>query len=557
MTDTRKEQCKYTQRWGALDTEFSPWRRRYMDLSDAFLPVSGRFLQEQRNQGTKDFNDIYDSTVTQALNTLAAGLMAGMTSPARPWFRLSTTDPDLAQYESVKIWLNGLTVKMRAIFAASNTYNTLHQMYGELGLYATAATIIDDDFENVIHHHGLTAGEYRLATDDKGNVNTIYRHFMMTPAQMVRKFGRDNCSTQVQNLYDRGTLDASIPICHVIEPRSDRDPAKRDRLNMEWRSLYFEKGANNPDKYLQEGGMRDFRVLAPRWETWGGDTYGSLSPGMIALGDSRQLQHQQLRKAQGIDYMVEPPMVFPSAAKVNQVNLLPGGTSFVDATTAQGVRSAFEVNLRLDYLLADIQDVRGRIKSVFYVDLFQLLAQNDRGRMTATEVAELHEEKLLMLGPVLERQHNETLDPLIEITFNRMLRAGLVPPPPPELEGHELQVEFVSILAQAQRAIGNNGIDRFVVSLGQIAALKPEVLDKFNADEWADVYSDSLGVDPNLIVGDKDVALVRQQRQQQQAAAQTAAMSNSAADTAQKLSQTDTSTQNALTGILGNLTGYT
>lgn len=557
MADTTTKRNKYVTRWGQLDTEFSPWRRRYMDLSDAFLPVSGRFLCDQRNQATKDFNDIYDSTVTMALGTLAAGLMAGMTSPARPWFRLSTTDPELAKYESVKIWLAEVTLKMQAIFASSNTYNTLHQMYSELGLYATAANIVDDDFDNVIHNQVLTAGEYRLAVNDKGIVNTMYREFSYSVAQTVKKFGRDNCSEAVKNLYDRGTLEANVPICHVIEPREDRDPTMRDPKNMQWASCYFEKGAENSEVYLRESGMNEFRVLAPRWATWGGDTYGSMSPGIIALGDSRQLMHEQFSKAKGIDYMVEPPMVAPTGAKINQVNLLPGGTSFVDMTNQQSLRTAFETNLRLDYLLNDIQDIRQRVDNVFYVDLFKMLASSDRGQMTATEVAERHEEKLLMLGPVLERQHNECLDPLIELTFNRMVRTGLVPPPPPELQGRNLQVEFVSMLAQAQRAIGTNGIDRFVMQLGQVATFKPDVLDKFNADEWVDRYSDMLGVDPSLIVADKDVAIIRQQRAVQQQSAAMAATANSAADTTQKLANADTSGNNALTGIMQNLTGYT
>lgn len=546
---------KYLQRWGALDTEFSPWRRRFMDISEAVLPVSGRFMNDKPNEAKKDFNNIYDSTGTQALGTLAAGLMAGMTSPARPWFRLSTPDPELMKFAPVKLWLNDVTRLMQSVFSRSNTYRALHQVYEEEGAYGTAASLMMDDFDTVIHHNVLTAGEYRLATDYKGNVNTLYREFQLTVAQLVAEYGKENCSVTVQNMHTSGNLDAYIPVVHLIEPREDRDPSKRDALNMQWRSLYFEKGCDH-DKYLRESGMRDFRVLAPRWATWGGDTYG-ISPTMVALGDIRQLQHQQLRKAQGIDYQVKPPLIFPTSAKGNMVNYLPGGASYIDTTNAQAVRSAFEVNLNLQYLLEDIRDVRERINAVFYVDLFKMLAMNDRGQMTATEVAERHEEKLLMLGPVLERQHNELLDPKIELTFTRMVRAGMLPPPPPELEGVDLQVEFVSMLAQAQRAIGTNGIDRFVMSLGQVAAIKPEVLDKFDSDEWADVYADMLGVDPNLIVADKDVAIIRQQRAQQQqavAAAQTAEMMAGAAN---KLAGADTSGQNALTDVTSMFSGYT
>lgn len=543
------------RRWSALDQDFSPWRDRYREISDSILPVSGRFLSNERNRGDKAFNSIYDSAGTRALSTLSAGLMAGMTSPARPWFRLSTPDPALMKFEPVKLWLHEVTRIMQSVFARSNTYRSLHSMYEELGAYGTAATIMLDDFDNVIHHFTLTAGEYRLATNYKGEVDCLYRQFQKTVAELVKEFGIGNVSTTVKDLFTRGNLDAYVEVVHLVEPREDRDVTKRDPLNMRWKSVYFEKGRDE-DKYLRESGFKNFRVLAPRWMTYGGDTYG-ISPAMMAIGDTRQLQHQQLRKAQGIDYKVRPPLVMPTAAKNNPNNFLPGGVTYTDTTNPQGVRSTWEVNLNLADLREDIIDVRERIRESFYTDLFRMLAGTDRGRMTATEVAELHEEKLLMLGPVLERQHNELLDPKVEMTFDRVVEAGLVPPPPPELEGADLDVEFVSMLAQAQRAIGTNGIDRFVMSLGQIAAVKPDIIDKFNADEWADVYSDMLGVDPALIVADKDVAIIRKQRADQQAAMQQAAMAEQAAGAAQKLGSVDTSQPNALTDITRQFSGYT
>jgi hypothetical protein len=455
------------------------------------------------------------------------------------------------------VWLNDVTRILQAIFSRSNTYRALHTLYGEIGLYGTGASILMDDFDNVIHHFTLTAGEYRLATNYKGEVDCLYRECSKTVAELVKEFGREACSGAVQRMYDSGNLETYVPIMHVIEPRADRDPTKRDALNMPWRSIYFEKSADNPEKVLRESGFKNFRVLAPRWVTYGGDTYG-ISPAMKALGDVRQLQHQQLRKGQGIDYMVNPPIVLPTSAKNGLVDTLPGGTSYIDTASPNAIQSAFAVNLRLDHLLADIQDVRQRINEAFYKDLFKMLAMNDaqRGQMTATEVAERHEEKLLMLGPVLERQHNELLDPKIELTFTRALEAGILPPPPPELHGHELSVEFVSMLAQAQRAIGTNSVDRFVMSLGTIAQFKPGVLDKFDEDQWADQYSDMLGVDPSLIVASDKVALVRQQRAKQQQAAQSAALAESASKSAANLAGADTTGKNALTDVMSNLTGY-
>ncbi len=544
------------QRWSALKNERSSWITHWQEISDYILPRSGRFFISDRNRGEKRHNNIYDNTGTLALRILAAGMMGGMTSPARPWFRLTMGDKQLAESANVKRWLSDVTMLMLSIFARSNTYRALHSVYEELGSFGTAATIITDSYERVLHQHPLTAGEFAIATDYDGTVNTLYREFEQRVGAVVAEFGRANVTDTTRRMFDDGNLDAWVPIIHAIEPRVERDIRKRDNLNMPFRSVYFEPGARD-GKVLRESGFRSFPALCPRWAATGGDIYGN-SPGMDALGDIKQLQQEQLRKSQGIDYMTQPPLQAPSTMKSRDVDMLPGGVTFVDtATQNAGIRSAWEVRLDLGHLLADIQDVRERIRGAFFADLFLMLANSDRRQMTATEVAERHEEKLLMLGPVLERLHNELLEPLIDQTFERIVRAGLLPPPPEEMQGSELRVEFVSMLAQAQRAVATNSVDRFVGNLGVVAQMKPDVLDKFNADEWADAYADMLGVDPSLVVPDQQVALIRQQRAQAQAAAAMAQQANMAADTAQKLGQVNTGGDNLASDVISMFSGYT
>jgi hypothetical protein len=203
--------------------------------------------------------------------------------------------------------------------------------------------------------------------------------------------------------------------------------------------------------------------------------------------------------------------------------------------------------------------VRERIRGAFYADLFLMLSQANVSNMTATEVAERHEEKLLMLGPVLERLHNELLKPLIDIVFRYMIEAHIVPTPPQEMQGMELNVQFVSMLAQAQRAVQTNSIDRFVMSLGTVASLgKPEVMDKFDADQWVDNYSDLLGVDPHLITADDKVALIRKDRADAQAKAAAAQQGVAMADAGAKLGTiaTQGGASNVGADVMNQFSGY-
>ena len=545
---------KLFTRWGMLKTERATWWAHWQEITNYLLPRSGRYFVQDRDKGWRRHNNIYDNTGTRALRVLGAGMMAGATSPARPWFRLGTADPELNSYQPVKLWLQDVTQRMQVVFQKSNTYRTLHQMYEELGAFGTAASIVLPDYQTAIHHYPVTIGEYAIAQDYQGKVCTIYREFEKTVGEIVKEYGYNNCSTVVKNMYDRGSLDQWIRLIHAIEPRADRDIRKKDAKNMAWGSYTFEVGGN-PHTFLRESGFKEFPALVPRWATAGGDIYGN-SPGMEVLGDVKQLQHEQLRKAQAIDYQTKPPLQVPTSMKNRDVETLPGGVSFYDGQTA-GIKTAFEVNLNLQHLVGDIQDVRERIRGGFYADLFLMLANATDTRMTATEVAERHEEKLLMLGPVLERLHNELLDPLIDMTFTRMIEAGLVPPPPPELQGMELNVEFVSMLAQAQRAIGTNSVDRYVANLGAVAGFKPDVLDKFDSDQWADVYADMLGVDPKLIVPSDKVALLREARGKAEAAKAQMEAAHTMSESARNLGTVQTGPDsNAAMDIMNQFSGY-
>lgn len=521
-------------RFAALKNERSSYDSHYQTLARNVLPRTGRFNVTDRNQkGGQQQNNIIDSTATRALRTLAAGMMSGMTSPARPWFTLRTPDEELNKNHSVREWLQTVTNTMLRIFNKSNTYNALHSIYRELGLFGTAANFVSPDFDNVIHNYTATVGEYVLATDNRFTVDTIYREIQITVDQAVGWFGKDVLSQQRQNAYDSGKGDQTMNILHAVQPRLSRDPTKRDSKNMPFQSLYIEQGGPE-DAILQDSGFRRFPAMCPRWDITSNDTYGS-SPGMDALGDILQLQQEQFDKAKAIAFKANPPLQIPTSMRERDADLLPGGASYYDAAgPGMGIRTAFDVNLDINELREDIQDVRQRINAAFYADVFLMLANSTDTNMTATEVAERHEEKLLMLGPVLERLHNELLQPLIDATFARIMETGIVPPPPEELQGMDVQVEFVSMLAMAQRAIAVNSTDRFVANLGSIAAIKPNILDRFDEDGWVEHYSEVLGVDASLIVPMEKALLIRESRAKQQQAQAQLAASNAAADTAKK-----------------------
>lgn len=537
-------------RHATLWAERGRWLDHWRDISRVLQPRLGRFLVTDVNKGDRRNTGIYDNTGMRASRILAAGMMSGMTSPARPWFKLSLADKELAEQGEVRTWLHLCGSRIREVFNASNVYRGLHAGYEELGLFGTWSTLLEDDFDTVTHMVPFTIGEYAIGVNEKGRPNAFAREFPTTVDQLVEKFGKENCSVTVQNMYDNHKLDSWIPVKHVIEPnRYSAGEGPRDNRKMKFSSIYYE-AAGNHSKPLRESGYTSFPILAPRWATTSQDIYGH-GPGMEALGDVRQLQHEQLRKGQGIDYMANPPITVPTAYKDAQHHRLPGGVLFSD--DPQKIRSAFDVRLDLQHLLGDIQDVRERINNAFYVDMFLMLANDTRSGVTATEVAERHEEKLLMLGPVLERLHDELLSPLIDRTFERCARVGILPPPPEALRGMEVNIEFVSTLAQAQRIVSAKGMDRLLGTLGSISAIWPEARDKIDIDQVIDDYGDMYGVNPEIIVPDDKVAEIRQQRAAQ-AQAQAAGMA--AAEGAKAAKDASAADPDKVREVMGMFQGY-
>lgn len=548
----------YEQQLGVLKSERGSFDSHWRDLADWIMPQRVRFAPSDRNKGDKRRQNIIDSTAGFAVRTLQSGLHAGLTSPARPWFKLGTPDPELGEFGPVKEYLHLATMRMRAIFQQTNLYNSLPVVYGDLGVFGTAAMSVVADDLDLFRTFPYPVGSYVLGMDGRGRVCVFMREYELTVRQVVEQFGGkdgkpakigqrinwENIAPATKALYDEGNHNHPIEIVWAVAPNPMADARKPSAKYFPFTSCYFERGedANRHGKILRESGFRSFPIMAPRWEIVGEDSYGRDCPGMIALGDVKQLQIQQKKKAQAIAKMIDPPLVGPVALRTQKTSLLAGDITYVDQREGMsGLRSIHEVNLNLEHLVQSEAQTQYRIQRALYEDLFLMLAQSDsRGGVqpiTAREVAERHEEKLLALGPVLERTNDELLEPLIDRVFEMMEMEELLPPAPEELRNVNLKVEFVSIMAQAQQLVGVVGQDRFLQTIVPLAQTVPSVVRKVNWNQMVDNYGEMLGLDPRIIIPTEVAEEAEQKAQQAAAAAQGAAVAKDAAAAAKSVSE--------------------
>ncbi|ASV27118.1 MULTISPECIES: portal protein [Klebsiella] len=545
--ETLKEQLQKQQ--AQLTNDRSSFDPHWRELSDFINPRGSRFLVTDVNRDDRRNTKIVDPTATLAARTLSSGMMSGITSPARPWFKLATPDPDMMDYGPVKLWLEVVQRRMNEVFNKSNIYQSLPLLYASLGNYSTGAMAVLEDDSDVIRTMMFPIGSYYMANSARGSVDTCFRKFSMTVRQLVMEFGLNNVSDSVKGMWDSGNYESWIEVIHAVYPNIDRDTAKLNSKNKPVKSVYYEVGGDS-DKLLRESGFDEFPIMAPRWEVNGEDVYGSSCPGMIALGQVKALQLEQKRKSQLIDKATNPPMVGPSSLRNQRVSLLPGDITYIDQVTGQdGLKPAYLVNPNTADLLADIQDTRQIINSAYFVDLFMMLQNINTRSMPVEAVIEMKEEKLLMLGPVLERLNDECLNPLIDRTFSIMARKNLLPPPPDVLQGMPLRIEYISVMAQAQKSIGLSSLSSTVGFIGQLAQAKPEALDKLNVDQAIDAFAEMSGVSPTVIVPQEQVEQVREQRAQQQQQQQMVAMGMAAAQGAKTLSEAQTEDPSVLTAL--------
>lgn len=545
----------FTDRFASLKNEAEQWKPAWQDIQTYICPTKGFFDDTPNHGRTINHKKVVNGHATKALNTLSSGLTSGLTSPSRPWFRLGLADHDLAEFEPVKEWLAGVQMRMMAVYSKSNIYGVLNSVYGEVGGFGTGACIVLPDYKDVIRGRNFTTGEYFLGTGADNRVNAFARKIYYTVGQLIEEFGLENVSEQVKIAYNaastQGTnIDKWVTVCHLVEFNDKRIDDGRGRFhNKSFRSLYWEEGSPT-DTFLRVTGFEEFPILAPRWDTTTtADIYGR-GPGWDVLGDVKMLQKMEIAKLKALDKVVDPPL--QADASVEEVNTLPGGVTRSSAMVPNvGARPLFQIQPDFTMIENSISKTEYRISEGFYANLFMMIAQSDKTSMTAREIVERHEEKLLMLGPVLERLESELLDPLIDRTFSIMLRAGLIPPPPEELQGADLKVEYVSMLAQAQKMVGTAAIQQLAGFAGNIAAVYPEALDNLDPDVAINEMGEMLGVPPKLVRSPEAVAAIRDRKAKDAQAQQVAAAIPAAVTGAKTLSETPMNNGSALDALLG------
>lgn len=523
MSLTLRERAQ--KRLHGLQAARLPYEAEWKEIAQHAQPSRSKFLYGDNDRQFRRSNRaIYNSHGILAFRKLAAGMTSGLSSPSRPWFRLTSYNEDDLQSEEVRAWLSDVEVRMYAFLAETNFYAAAKSGYAELGMFGTEACVMVEHPDEGAVCHPLTVGEYYIALGNNAKPDTLYRKAWMSVHQTVQTFvlqpdkslDWSRVSRRVKDLYERSAYDEIVRVWHAIEPNDERDIDVMTAKGKPWRSFYWdENDGDNVNGYLKVQGFEEQPFWAPRWDAIGGDTYGS-SPGMEALPDLRELQLQTKRKTEATAFLVKPEKIVPSTLKITGQA---GNVVSVASVDKDSVIVPYQMPYQaIEAIINDIERCTQAVDAISYADLFMAITNMEGIQpRNVEEIASRNEEKMTQLGPVIERVNNEKLQVAIDRTFGIMSRLGIIPPAPEQLQGKALKIDFVSILTQMQRMVGLGQTERVTSFIGNLAAAFPEAADKLNVDEAIDDYADRAGAPPKIIRSDDEVQQLRDARQQQQA----------------------------------------
>lgn len=556
-------------RYQALKEDRQDWMNKWRETAKLFYPNGFR------DSSTIDDNkrlhaqnpDVLDSTSIHATNTLASGMYGALTSPSRPWFALRPQGFELDKNHDVKMYIDEVEERMRVILLNAKFYNTMHETYRQLGTFGTACVYGVADITGM-RFECLPCGSFVLDIDSNGKIDTVIRPLKMTIRQMQMEFGEENLPERIRTAESikKSAGTQQYEIIHAVMPREDVikngnfGKITVNPLERAFVSLYYmpsEKDEDGNPFVLRESGFDIFPYFPVRWDVTAGEVYG-ISPAMDCLPDTKMVQSMNKSALKATHLSVNPPLVSSAEIKGKGINLIPGGVTYISSSYQgnQGITSLYQVKPDYQGMLSFMDKYINQIERAMFVDLFLMFSELDRRQITAKEISAREQEKLLLIGHVLERLQDELFNNLIEWIYFNMNKYNMLPEVPESLAGNEIKVEYTSSMAQAQKIAGTSTIEQFTAFIANVAGISPNVLDTVDFDKAVNKYGESLGVDASIMRSDMEVEQIRRERQQQEQQMQAQAEMANLAGMAKTLGDTptgDPGKPNALDSVIGGM----
>lgn len=505
--DEAKKLCKRLEH---LQGQRGSFDSLWQDVATYCIPRKA-IISSSRSMGSELTTTVYDSTARTSSQIFASGLHGYLTNPTTKWFKLGLKNEQLMEVTGVREWLFEVEDITSDIINSSNFSQQVFEVYRDLGVFGTACLYEEEDEDDHIRFNSRPIYEIYIVEDAKERVSEVFRVFEFTAAQAYEFFG-DKVSSKIKELKENRP-DEKVEFLHWVGKRDVRKAGKEDKYNKPFASLWIEVSTQH---LCKEGGYNEFPFFVVRFQKNSMEKYG-YSPAITVLPDIRMVNKMKKTVLQQAEKMVNPPLDAPDEGYVLPLDISPGAVNYHRLGVGKDnlIRPLLpDISRGLPITQEMINETQNIIKSAFFVDLFLMLASQPK--MTATEVIQRVNEKMLVLSPVLGRLMSEFLDPIIHRTVNILARRGVLPPAPEALQGQEYTIKYISPLARAQKAFENNSMQQFLAIIGEMAQIAPEVVDVVNTDAVVREYAKIQSVPPTILRDEAEVEAIRRQRREMQ-----------------------------------------
>ena len=534
----------HKERYRMLLALRQPFNLEWDTLQRYILPKLNRdFVGKRKRHKPMDTDNIINTTGTQAHTVASGGMQVAITPPARRWMKMAHR-PQAPGADVPGVWREWLQYADDNLFSfwdRTDLYGMLAGIYDEHVLLGTAAgmgTPVYGDPDVDFVWKQILGGEYCIVENSNGLVDTIYRKTMMTVAQLVERYGRSDglggqpdwktaLSGRVRQAWEGGKWQEPVELLQVIGPSPFLDAYVGDANALRYQEVVMEMEGNQgvddkPGNFLSRNRFRVMPAFCGRWE-WTGSSPWGMSPGMEALPDVRQLQEMEEKKGTALSLLINPPLQGPPSLANQRVTSLPGDVNYVEGIGAgQPLMPVYQVRPDIDKFAMEMERVEARVRRTFYADLFMAFIERPGIQpLNESEIWERKEEKLMGLGPVLDRLDREIIRPIVEISLDYLITSGEMDAPPEGLE--DADIEYLNIIAVAQKTQGLTAISDTVSFISTVAekqaavGMEPTAWDHLDVSETVKGFATRRGADMRILRDDDEVEELQEQRAQARA----------------------------------------
>jgi len=485
----------------ALETRRANWENMWQDVMDHVVPRKNDIL-DIRAPGERRETEPYDSTAINANERLAGFLHAVLTNPTVRFFDLIMGDEELDNDEDVKEWLQDTAERMMVILHNSNFQTEVHETYIDLGSVGTAPMYIGEHPDKVVHFSARPIQEVYIDENNLEIVDVVHRKYKWTPRQIVQEFGAEKCPTDIVTAYEKGD-DARRTVLHCVYPMEEDAPEIRRKV-FPFRSLYI---LVDEEYMVRDKGFREFPFAVPRWSKTSNEVYGR-GPGCQQLPNILMIDAMMETTLKAGQLAAAPPFAVDDQSIIGRMEVTPFGLTVKRRGTK--IEQLID-NPRVDYGFQMISAIKQDIRAGFYVDQFSL-PHSEGTPATREEIIRRTEEQMQAMGPVIGRQNNEFLRPVIDRVYNIGARMGKFKPPPEKIRGMAFDVKYSSLVARAQRMSEGNSLLSALALAEPVVKAKPEVLDIVDGDAYLRHVMDIHGVTHKILRKSGVVQKIREDR---------------------------------------------